>query len=165
MLETRVQPLIMNETILIVDDEEEMCLSLSEILTSRGYRCRYTTDARQVGTLIEKNSIDLAIIDIRMPELDGIGLLRSMRDENVSIPVIMITGYPSIDNAVKAMKYGASNFYVKPLKVRMLLDEIHHIFDSRRKRRVAVEEEKLVTENLRMRDIMKNARKVAPTDA
>lgn len=155
----------MNETILIVDDEEEMCLSLREILTARGYRCLYTTDTRNVGALLEKNSVDLAIIDIRMPGLDGIGLLRRLRDESVSIPVIMITGYPSIDNAVKAMKYGASNFYVKPLKIKMLLEEISHIFESRRNRRVALEEEKLITENPRMRDIMRNARKVAPTEA
>ena len=98
---------IMKFTILIVDDEEEMCLSLSEILTSKGYQTIYTIDPLKVSMLLEQNHVDLILMDIKMPKLGGIDLLKIIKRNNFRIPVIMITGYPSVENAIQAMKHGA----------------------------------------------------------
>ena len=64
--------------------------------------------------LIVENDIDLILLDIEMPELNGIELLKSLKAKDPSIPIIMITGYPSVDNIVQSMKLGASHVFVKP---------------------------------------------------
>lgn len=114
----------MKKTILIIDDEEEMCLSLSEIVTSRGYHVLYTTKSNEVPELLLKHTIDMIISDVRMPDLGGIGLLKTIRDRHSNIPIIMISGYASTTDVVTAMKYGALNFYEKPLDISSLLEEI-----------------------------------------
>jgi len=65
-------------SILVVDDEKEMCISLSEILSSGGYRALYTVDPSQVPVLLSGDSIDLIIMDVRMPKISGIDLLKSI---------------------------------------------------------------------------------------
>jgi DNA-binding NtrC family response regulator len=117
----------LNFNILIADDEEELGSSLSEIFSSKGYNSFYITDPIKVPGIITKEKINLIIMDIRMPRISGIDLLKIIKKENRSIPIIMITGYPSIESAVQAMKYGALNFYVKPLNIQKLLDEIKQI--------------------------------------
>ncbi len=155
----------MQSTIFIIDDEEEMCISLSEIISSKGYKVIYTTDPLKVNRILINTKIDLILLDIRMPKLGGINLLKIIKKKNPFIPIIMITGYPSIDNAVHAMKYGALNFYVKPLKIRKLLDEIKQILNSQQKRREIYEDHRIITENPKMIEILKNLRKVASTNA
>ena len=66
--------------------------------------------------MLERNAVDLVIMDIRMPQLGGMDLLRLLKARYRSLPVIMITGFPSIDSAVQSMRYGALNFFVKPLR-------------------------------------------------
>ena len=110
--------------ILIVDDEEELCLSLSEILTEEGYRTLYTSDPRRTLPLLERERVDLIILDIRMPGIGGIDLLKLVRKANPNIKVIILTGHPSIENAVLSMKYGAADFFEKPPNLAKLLNEI-----------------------------------------
>ena len=98
----------MDFTVLIVDDEEEMCLSLSELLLANDLHARYATNPIEVPSIIKSKPIDLIIMDIKMPSLCGLDLLQMIKEFNASIPIIMITGYPSVENAVLAMKYGAS---------------------------------------------------------
>lgn len=156
----------MESTILIVDDEKEMCVSLSEFFTSKGYNTLYTVDPLKVDDLINKSKIDLIIMDVKMPQLGGIELLKIIKKKNRFIPIIMVTGYPSIKNAVQAMKYGAINFYVKPLKIWELVEEINQILAMQRnKRKTYAGEYEILTENKTMLKILKNLRKVAQTDA
>jgi DNA-binding NtrC family response regulator len=158
-------------TVLIVDDEEEMCTSLSELLTSYGFELATTGDPRQVPGIIESRAVDLLIMDIRMPQQSGLDLLKVIKGRNRSLPVIMITGFPSVENAVQAMRYGALNFYVKPIKVRELVREIEQIRDSsaRAVKDAAGAEDNgagpLVTGNSGMRRIMEEIDRVALTDA
>ena len=106
-----------NYTILLIDDELEMCLSLSELLRDEGYSTVYTINPLEAPHILEQKEIDLIIMDVKMPEIGGIDLLKVVKKQDLSIPVIMITGYPTVENAVRAMKYGAVNFYTKPLKL------------------------------------------------
>jgi len=152
-------------TVLIVDDEREMCVSLCEILQSNGLQAVFATDPRLVPALIRRNQVGLIVMDIKMPQLPGIDLLKAIKAEYRSLPVIMITGYPSIDNAVRSMKFGALNFFVKPLKIKELLKEIRQIAESRKRIGPAGGEGRIVTQNARMRRILGEIDRVAPTDA
>ncbi len=152
-------------TILIVDDEREMCLSLSEIFSSYGFESVTATDPRAVPALLDAHSIGLLVMDIRMPQQSGIDLLKLIKARDRSLPVIMITGYPSIENAVECMRYGALNVFVKPLKVRELVREIEQIRDSRARAGDENGAGSLVTENPGMLRIIGELDRVALTDA
>jgi DNA-binding NtrC family response regulator len=114
--------------ILIVDDEREMCVSLSEILSTDHYTSVFTTNPKEAMSFFDKESIDLVIMDIRMPEIAGLDLLKVIKEKQPRVPVIMITGYASVENAVLAMKYGATDFFTKPLNLKKLTDEIEELF-------------------------------------
>jgi len=113
--------------ILIIDDELEMCLSLAELLESRGYQTRYATGTRDADTEINGENFNLILLDIRMPDGNGVDFLNTLRSRDRSIPVIMISAFASVENIVKAMKYGAVNFYSKPIDMPALLEEIARI--------------------------------------
>jgi len=152
-------------TILIVDDEREMCASLAEIFESHGLDSLFTADPLAVPALIEKNRIGLILMDIKMPQLRGIDLLKLVKGRDRSIPVIMITGYPSIENAVESMRYGALNFFVKPLKIKELITEIERIRASQSEAGTESEMAHIVTADPRMQGVLQEIDRVAPTDA
>jgi len=152
-------------TILIVDDEQEMCLSLSEIFSARGLASLSTSDPGAVAGILEKNDVDLVLLDIAMPQQNGIDLLKAIKRRERSLPVIMITGYPSVESAVEAMRYGALNFFVKPLKTRQLVAEIERIRASRETAAGDARESSLVTGNAGMLRILREIDRVAATDA
>ena len=156
----------MKNNILIVDDEEEMCLSLSELLSSEGYHTSYAVDPRQVQNILHSDHIDLIIMDVKMPYMSGLDLLKVVKSDGNPIPIIMITGYPSIKNAVLAMRYGALNFYTKPLKIKDLLKEIQQFFSSAGTQCENVVQDKITinTKNPKMVKLIENIKKVAQTD-
>jgi two-component system, NtrC family, response regulator AtoC len=110
--------------ILVVDDEKEMCISLSRIFTAKGYDAHYETDPSGVPDRLAEREYDLLLVDIKMPRLGGIELLRRIKARRPRLPIIMITGYASFDNAVLAMKFGANNVYPKPIDTDTLLREV-----------------------------------------
>jgi DNA-binding NtrC family response regulator len=153
--------------ILIVDDETELCNSLSEILAQEGYRTLFTSEPRETASILARTPVDLIILDIRMPGIGGIDLLRMVRKTNPNIKVIILTGHPSIENAVLSMKYGATNFYEKPPDLKKLLNEIRE-FASRESSTRGPElplERRIVTNEARMLKILQSARKAAATQA
>jgi DNA-binding NtrC family response regulator len=151
-------------SILIVDDEKEICVSLSEIIRSNGYRTLYTVDPAQVPTILSGESIDLIIMDVRMPKISGIDLLKSIKEKHNPISVIMISGYTSVESAVLAMKYGALNFYMKPIDTAELLDEIKRVAKVFRKKAENLDR-MIVSASLEMERIQSEISKLAPTDA
>lgn len=151
-------------SILVVDDEKEMCISLSEILSSGGYRALYTVDPSQVPVLLSGDSIDLIIMDVRMPKISGIDLLKSIKEKNNRIPIIMISGYTSVESAVLAMKYGALNFYMKPINTAELLREIGRVAKVHRSD-TAARDYRIVSRSSEMARIQREIAQVAPTDA
>lgn len=118
-------------TILIVDDEIEICLSLEELLTECGYSVLTTTNPKEALEILATHQVNLAMLDIKMPHLDGLSLLRMIKQEPYNIPIIMITGYPGFKSAVTAMRYGAVNIFTKPIKFSDLHAEIKRILGSR----------------------------------
>ena len=114
----------MNETVLVVDDEERIRSSLRGILSDEGFRVVDTGNAPGVMDLIASENPAIVLLDVWMPEMDGIELLRRIKAEQPGVPVIMISGHANIQNAVAATKLGAADFIQKPFSVSGLLSSI-----------------------------------------
>ena len=109
-------------TILVVDDEVGIRALLSEILTDEGHTIELAEDAAQARAVRERTSPDLVLLDIWMPDVDGISLLKEWGAlGQLSMPVIMMSGHGTIDTAVEATKFGASAFLEKPITLQKLL--------------------------------------------
>ncbi|MDD2722538.1 MAG: sigma-54 dependent transcriptional regulator [Methylovulum sp.] len=105
------------QTILVVDDEPKMRRLLEIMLTQMEYCVLQAADGREAFDILSECTADLVITDLRMPNLDGIALLRQLRENNNDIPVIVVTAYGTVESAVDAMKYGASDYIVRPFEL------------------------------------------------
>ncbi len=109
-------------TILVVDDELGIRALLSEILTDEGHTVELAENAAQARHVREMLRPDLVLLDIWMPDVDGVTLLKEWgASGQLSMPVIMMSGHGTIDTAVEATKYGASAFLEKPITLQKLL--------------------------------------------
>ena len=151
--------------ILIVDDELEMCLSLAELLESHGYRAEYATGTRDAGTALERGRFDLILLDIRMRDGNGVDFLNVIKARDRRVPVIMVSAYASVENVVKTMKYGAVNFYSKPIDMPALLEEIEKITSEGVDRDDIIGGLVTLTRTPSMESLFSLIEKAAPTDA
>ncbi len=122
----------MEDRILIVDDEELICRLLAQKLTSEGYSCVTAHSGREALSRFYKDTFSLIISDIKMPEMDGIELLKRVRSLNPKMMVIMVTAYPEIDLAVEAMRLGAYDFIIKPADLELILLSVRKALDKKR---------------------------------
>ena len=161
--------------ILLVDDEASILSVLSVLLKAEGYEVMPIDNGEKALELIKSESFDLMITDIRMRPVDGITLLKAVREQKPSMSVLMITGYGTIETAVESLKYGAYDYITKPFKVDELLITVQR----------AIEYNKTITENIdlkaqltgkyrfeniiaeshSMRNVCEMIERVAPTDA
>lgn len=109
-------------TILVVDDELGIRALLSEILTDEGHSVELAENAAQARAVRDRVRLDLVLLDIWMPDVDGISLLKEWgTGGQLNMPVIMMSGHGTIDTAVEATKYGAMAFLEKPITLQKLL--------------------------------------------
>jgi DNA-binding NtrC family response regulator len=101
-------------SILVVEDDEFVGNSLKWLLTDEGYHVSVATDGKQALAVIEQTAFDLVITDLRMPDVDGIEVLRHVKRTSPLTPVIVLTGYGTVDAAVSALEAGAFDFLTKP---------------------------------------------------
>ncbi|MBC8260897.1 MAG: sigma-54-dependent Fis family transcriptional regulator [Planctomycetia bacterium] len=106
--------------ILILDDEIPLLQSLSLELGRGGHRCLPAETGAEALRIIKNESIDMAILDVQLPDIDGLEVLRSLRAELPEVPVLMVTAFASVDSAVEAMKEGALDYLEKPLDLEEL---------------------------------------------
>lgn len=106
-----------NVTILVVDDEESMRHFLGKTLRREGYEVIAAADGPDALTAVQSAVPQLALVDIRMPGMDGVALMRTLRTTHPGLPVILMTAYGSVQNALHAMKYGAADYVTKPFRV------------------------------------------------
>src|SRR5271167_2000398 len=116
-----------NTTVLVVDDEERIRSSLRGILSDEGFRVLDTDGGPAVMDIIEREHPELVLLDVWMPKLDGIELLRRIKAEKPATHVIMISGHANIQNAVAATRLGAEDFIEKPFSVAGLLASIGRV--------------------------------------
>src|ERR1700674_3093273 len=120
---------MVNETVLVVDDEARIRSSLRGILGDEGFRVLDTGDPAGVMDLIARENPALVLLDVWMPDIDGIEMLRRIKAERPDICVIMISGHGNIQNAVAATRLGAADFIEKPFSVRGLLTSIQRVLE------------------------------------
>lgn len=161
--------------ILVIDDEEIVCLSCQRILTEEGYEVHTRLSGPEGLKLLAEEPFDLAIVDLKMPGMDGMEVLQSIKRDYPQIPVIMITGYATVESAVEAMKSGAFDYLPKPftpdevavvvkkaLETRsMMLENIYLRGEIQAKYRF----ENIIGNSKKMQEIYRLIAKVAPTNS
>lgn len=118
--------------VLIVDDEMVVRDSLAVWLEDDGFQVRTAENGMQGLTVIEQEHLDAAVIDIKMPGMDGVTLLNKVKEIDAELPIIMITAHATIDNAVKSMKEGAYDFITKPFPPEKLSLTLKRVVEHRR---------------------------------
>ena len=110
----------MKPSILIVDDDEVMQETLSDVLRKRGYEIFSVGSGNGALSMIKKNIIDLILLDMRLPDVDGLEVLKKIKEFDTEILVIMMTAYSDVQTAVSAMKSGAYDYINKPFELEEL---------------------------------------------
>lgn len=161
--------------VLAIDDEQVVCESIRRVLTGEGYFVETTTSPREGVELLRKGTYDLLLLDIKMPEMDGIQVLQVARDVSPETEVIIITGYATIDTAVGAIKIGAFDYLEKPVSPPALLVAVaralerKHLVGLTRRLRAELETRyrigNVVCSSAAMRQVMELVGRVAPTNS
>lgn len=127
--------------ILVVDDEEGIRSSLKEFLEENRFDVFTAQNGQDALEIIEKESIDLVMTDLLMPRMDGIALTRTVIELGFNIPIIIMTAYASIENAVESMKAGAAEFVSKPFKFNHTLFIIQKVLETQNLQKIAEKSE------------------------
>ena len=110
--------------ILIVDDDAAFCAAAERYLRARGHRTRVASDGIDALEQVALRDPDLVICDLKMPRLDGLGFLRRIRRDKNAVPVVLVTGYATVDTAARALRDGADDCLEKPFEMSDLLARI-----------------------------------------
>ncbi|MGI6638525.1 MAG: sensor histidine kinase [Desulfobulbus sp.] len=143
--------------ILIVDDEPSFALSLTERLRLRGMEVSTALDAPEALAIMEQTPHDLIFLDVGLPGMDGVALLKVLREQYPQSDVVMLSGAADMDKAVQAMRRGAVNWLSKPMQLEDVLDECRKAED----RRLARQEAARLAETARWRSLGRVAEGVA----
>jgi DNA-binding NtrC family response regulator len=127
--------------LLIVDDDKEMCSTVADFFSREGFDVSCAHSASEALSLLENQDLDVVVTDLRMPGLDGMELLKTIKAQRPDLPVILVTAFGSIEVAIEATKAGAFYFITKPFKLR----ELHTLVTK------ACEQRRLILENERLR--------------
>jgi two-component system response regulator AtoC len=163
----------MNDRILIVDDEETLCYFLKESLEDKGYQAVTAYTAAEGMDVVTRQQIDLVLLDLRLPDGDGLAVLSEIRKSDSNRPVIVLTGHAGVESAVQAMKLGAYDYVEKPINLEELSITAAKALESRAMRqeiqRLRLQQDKdhqfIVGDNKQMQDILSLIERVAPTKA
>lgn len=162
-------------TVLVIDDEKAICEGCRLVLGDQGYTVLFGTTGQEGLNKLKDQDVDVLLLDIKLPDTDGMQILASVRQIYPRMPVIVMTGYASVQSAVSAMKHGAFDYLSKPFAE----DELTHAVGK------AIENKRLKEENLALRQqlfdrfnfsnivgesqkilmVCEQVRKVAPTDS
>ncbi|MCK5106764.1 MAG: response regulator [Elusimicrobiales bacterium] len=141
--------------ILIVDDEPDMRLAIKNVLKLRGYEIFEAEDGLAALDIIKKHDIQLMLLDIRLPGMDGIEVLEKTKKINRSLPVVMITGYGHIRSAVDVMNLGANEYLQKPFENTQLVKTVKRFLDDKKSIEVSLTEKNKEKSSLFLRPFAK----------
>ena len=122
----------MENRILIVDDEEMICVLLAQRLFREGYTCATANNGKEALNHFYKDDLSLIITDIKMPEMDGMELLKNVKTIKPKMMVIVMTSYPEVGVAVEAMHLGANDFLIKPVDLDLLVLSVKKVLEKQR---------------------------------
>ena len=123
----------MKPLVLIIDDDAAVCASLSSVLATYGIDSASYTSPRTALEKLPEAGCDCLLLDVRMPELDGLSVLKILQSAGEHPPVIMITGHADVPMAVQAMKLGAADFIEKPVDDEKLVESIRSVLEQSRR--------------------------------
>jgi two-component system response regulator AtoC len=167
----------MQETIrvLVVDDEEPLRRLLKKELTRKGFFVEAASDGKSALEILKENTFDILLLDIIMPGIDGISLMKKLRADPASPAIIVLTGRATVETAVEAMKHGAYDYLTKPYKLDELVIIINRAYEyeklskkSRLLQQELVRKEtpvEFICASRQMKEILALVKKIAPTDS
>jgi two-component system NtrC family response regulator len=117
--------------LLMVDDEEDFLNAIAKRLGMREFDITTASEGKTAVKLAKKEKFDVAILDLRMPGMDGIELLQILKKKHKFLEVIMLTGHGAIDSAVEATKLGAYSYLEKPCEFEKLIEELKNAYETR----------------------------------
>ncbi len=113
--------------VLIVDDDAVSCQLIAEVLQGEGVQVAWETEPGAAIALARRERIDLAILDMRMPQMNGLALMQALRGDTPGLPVMIMTGFGSMDSAVEALNLGAIDYVSKPMNVEEIRSAVRRI--------------------------------------
>ncbi|HBT87130.1 response regulator [Desulfobacter sp.] len=114
----------MSERVLIIDDEQEFTEALAERMTNRGMTVSTSSSAIEGLQSVEEQSFDVVVLDLQMPEMDGIETLKILKKKRPELQVILLTGHATVEKGIEAMKLGAMDLLEKPADMTTLTEKI-----------------------------------------
>jgi len=161
--------------ILIVDDDESIRISFKQVLAKDGHQATIVENGSLALEQVKKNQIDLAFVDLKMPGIDGMEVLKQIRNLSPKTDVVIITGFGTVATAVEAMKYGAYDYIQKPFPVETIRQVLKKIVEKKNILKGATTKqlkfdrngqiETIIGESPRMLEVYDLVQKVAPTDS
>lgn len=121
--------------ILIVDDEASLRQTLARILQRAGFEVTTTINGTEALALLSQHSFDLVYLDIRMPDMSGLDVLKTIHTKYPELPVILFTAQPDLNSAVEALRSGAIDYLLKPLKPQTIIERTRSILANKQKER------------------------------
>jgi len=146
--------------ILVVEDDSALAQALTDTLVLSGYDVVNATDGEQALAKLDRDQVDMVLTDVQMRPMDGRALLRNLRTRFHELPVLVMTAYGTVEQAVEAMKLGAVDYLAKPFEVDDLLDKVERYLPNRHH-----EDGQMVADDLRTRELVELAGRVADSDA
>ncbi|MCW9058498.1 MAG: sigma-54 dependent transcriptional regulator [Gammaproteobacteria bacterium] len=160
--------------VLLIDDELIALTNLTTVLEREGYRVTACKTGEEGVAALQSTAFDLVLTDLRMPGIDGMDVLRHIRETMPEVPVIMITGHATLDSAVDAMKAGAYHYIAKPFRLAEVREVVRGALELRRIKRENQElklrvehlsnQTTIITQDLGMQRLLETARQIASTD-
>ena len=113
--------------VLVVDDDPQVCKTVGMILQEHGYHVQSYTQSRQALQAVRKGPFDIALIDIKMPDMNGLELVEKIKAEDPRVAPVVMTAYPDVQTAAETMRLGARDYITKPFREEQLLAAVERI--------------------------------------
>ncbi len=146
--------------VMVVEDDADLLEALSETLSTAGYEVAHARDGSDALKLLEQQQFDLVVSDIQMPNMDGHSMLKKVKENHPDLPVMLMTAYGSIQQAVDAMRDGAVDYMVKPFEAEVLVNMV-----SRYAGQPKDQDSSMVAEDAKSKKMLSIAKRVAQSDA
>ena len=154
----------MNKNILIIDDNEQFCESLSTILSNKKFMVYKVFNSASAYSLLKRESVDIILLDVRLGNESGPDVLVKLKSFYPLIPVVMLTGFGSIESAVNSIKLGAFDYIQKPVKI----SKLHEVIDNALLKKTKAKSESLsipiISRDRKTLEILETVDKLAPTN-
>lgn len=112
--------------VMVIDDDPSVCKTVGLLLEDHGYRPRTFTDAEVALQAADEESCQIALVDLRMPKVDGIEVVQRLKEIDDRMAIIVMTAYPDLDSATETMRRGATDYLAKPFKQDELIAAVDH---------------------------------------